>query len=70
MIIEYTTVAGKLLDRLTLDDEGTVVESTTGKGRDQVETFVRQYGAPLALRLLRSWSNGYVLTREVTTEEE
>lgn len=66
MIIEYVTAAGGVLDRLTLDDDtGEVLASETGKGNALVGSFVRQYGPILALRVLRSWSNGYVRTGEV-----
>lgn len=65
MIIVYESAAGVELDRLTLDGAGLVVEATTGKGRDIVTSTMRRYGVELGLRVLRSWSNGYVLTREV-----
>lgn len=65
MTLEYATAAGAVLDTLTIDDDGVIESAATGKGREQVETMVRQYRPELARRILRSWSNGYVIIREV-----
>lgn len=67
MIIIFESVAtGAELDRLTIDDDtGAVLDDGTGRGRAVVEAIVRRHGA-LAPAVLRSWSNGAVLTREVS----
>lgn len=71
MIIIYESVrTGAELDRLTIDDStGDVTEATTGKGRPTVEMIQRRHGAQ-APAVLRSWSNGAVLTREVAAEPD
>jgi hypothetical protein len=67
MIIEYVSVrTGAVLDTVTLDDvTGAVLATVTCKGRRAAEVTVRQYGAD-APAILRSWSNGAALTREVS----
>lgn len=64
MRIEYVSVAsGDVLDTITVF--GTVVTYQTGKARPMVDNQVAA-GRSLAdvVEGLRSWSNGYVLTRE------
>lgn len=67
MIIIYESVAtGREIDRMTVDEAtGAVTESTTGRGLPIVEAIMRRHGADLGPQVLRSWSNGAVLTREI-----
>lgn len=64
MIIEYVSVrTDQVLDRITLVDGEVGYE--TGKARPLVENRVVKGEDPAAIMdSLRSWSNGYVLTRE------
>jgi hypothetical protein len=69
VILEYVSVSAsgdeRVLDTLTIDDAtGAVLASTTGRGVAIVDMLVRRYGR-LAPVLARTWSNGYVLLREV-----
>lgn len=71
MILEYVGLVGedeRVLDTLTVDDEtGAVIASATDRGRATVEMLQRRYGDQAA-RALPTWSNGYVLLREVTEQ--
>jgi hypothetical protein len=64
MTIEYVSVgSGAVLDRITLVDGELTYE--TGKARSMVENRMVRGETPEAIiESLRSWSNGYVLTRE------
>lgn len=68
MIIEYAhaDAPDTVLDVVTLD-EGTDPVYETGRARSAVERMRETLGVERADEALRSWSNGYVLTREVTT---
>ena len=72
MIIEVVRVdddgkPGTVLDTVTLEDDGAIT-TDTGRGRDLVAGKVLQFGPQRAAEILRDWSNGYVLTREVAPE--
>ena len=65
MVIEYVAVdTGTVLDTVTFAVGG--VTYATGKAYGLVEATVANLGAERGAQALRSWSNGYMLTREVT----
>jgi hypothetical protein len=63
MIIEYVNAADDtVLDTVTFD--GDDITYDTGRARSLVESKIAALGgADTARKALRSWSNGYVLTR-------
>lgn len=66
--LEYVSVVGddeRVLDVLEVDGAARVTSATTGRGRATVEMLSRRYPvAAGALKIMKSWSNGYVLLRE------
>lgn len=55
-----------LADTFTVHDDGSVTYEH-GRARATIETMTRRYGSlTAAVEALRSWSNGYVATRERT----
>jgi hypothetical protein len=53
-----------LADTFTVHDDGSVTYEH-GRARETVETMTRRCGSlAAAVDVLRSWSNGYVATRE------
>lgn len=66
MIVEYVSVkTGRVLDTVTVPAGDALPTYATGVARPQVETIMRVTKTrPAAIEALRSWSNGYVLTRE------
>ena len=66
MILSYVDAkTKKQLDRVTLTD--TSVEYRTGRARTLVAANIDRYGHKAASKILRSWSNGYVMTSEISS---
>lgn len=62
MILEYVIARDDtVLDTVTI--EGDEITYDTGKARSRVESLIATLGHDGAVKALRSWSNGYVLTR-------
>lgn len=57
------TVGDREIDRVTMTDDSVSYE--TGAAISLVETKVDSLGQKQAMKLFRSWSNGYVTTTEL-----
>jgi hypothetical protein len=64
MILDFVDeTTGTVLDRVDITTDG--LSYDTGAAESTVQGKIDTYGRATAMVVLRSWSNGYVSTREI-----